>query len=616
MNTLKKLQRSYALICKGESVLLYEGEIKQLNCLEELKSLQQTTDNDIIFLNPFCAIRERGFEARGDDPIKVLINTQKSVHSKSEFIASSSNQRIELDSEITPSVSDKEFANIVAQIQQEEISGGNAAQVIFSRDFNVSLKNFSESIIHELFFKLLQTTGQYMTFCFADKSQENPNHHSYVVGASPERHLEINTEETIMMPIAGSYHKSTQENFDKEINDFINDPKEINELLQVLDEELKMMACICPKGGTIQGPLLREIGAVIHTEYKLTGIRSHLHPIDALRYTMHAPTLVGGPLESAARIITKYETQSRGYYGGEIGILRKDNTLDSAILIRTAYISGKGQVRVPAGAGIVEASNPETETRETLAKATGTLNILKGQSKQTGTFLDALTEKTLQPKLEERNKSLSTFHFDNQSNLDVSKRLNGIAVTIINNEDNFAYILEHMIIHLGGSCKVVDTFEFDADNDQASIYLIGPGPGDINDDANKRMILLRNIVKELYEANKPMLGICLGHQTITRHIGCKIEKQKQSTQGIQRLERIFNSSEKLGFYNSFSPTLDADLPKGFEAFYDDKKRIIAIQGPNIVSCQFHPESSMTERGYEILKECLHSIHTNTPVTLK
>ena len=237
-----------------------------------------------------------------------------------------------------------------------------------------------------------------------------------LMSASPERHLEITDGKVIMNPIAGTLPKGDIETFEERFFAFLEDKKEIDELYQVLDEELKMMAVICPKGGRIEGPFVRETGAVIHTEYKLVG-ENGIEPIRALKHTLHAPTLVGGPMASASRQIYKHETESRRYYGGEIGVLSPDGDLDSAIMIRGAEIFGDGRFAVQAGAGIVKNSKPDKETEETTMKASGALKMIMGQSKITEGYVDSLDPREVERRLQSRNEHLSKFHFESQSEL-------------------------------------------------------------------------------------------------------------------------------------------------------------------------------------------------------
>ena len=97
---------------------------------------------------------------------------------------------------------------------------------------------------------------------------------------------------------------------------------------------------------------------------------------------MFAPTVTGSPLESACRVINRYETKGRGYYSGIVALIGRDATgrreLDSSILIRTAEIRGDGRLEIGVGATLVRHSDPRTEVAETKAKAAGLLAVLDG----------------------------------------------------------------------------------------------------------------------------------------------------------------------------------------------------------------------------------------------
>lgn len=153
--------------------------------------------------------------------------------------------------------------------------------------------------------------------------------------ASPERHLTIRNGRAQINPIAGTMKIGDPDTFHQRLEDFaLRDTKEAQELTMLLDEGTKMIAQFCPHGH-IEGPFLRETGAVIHTEYRISGkVVPHTHVIDALRATLNAPTLTGSPINRACEIITRLERITRGYYGGVFGVYRNHGNLDSAIAIR------------------------------------------------------------------------------------------------------------------------------------------------------------------------------------------------------------------------------------------------------------------------------------------
>jgi phenazine biosynthesis protein phzE len=443
-------------------------------------------------------------------------------------------------------------------------------------------------------------------FCNHEKQQ-------YIVGATPECHLEIKGDQTVMMPIAGTLRKEDRETFEQRLQSFLIDRREINELYQVTDEELKMMARICPNGGKIEGPYLKEIGNVVHTFYKLIGNRSP-NSIESLRHTLHAPTVVGSPMESAARIISKYEPESRRYYAGEIGVYEYTGRdpvydygdLDTAILIRCAEVNKEGVFRIQAGGGLVRDSDPVSEVKENRAKASVIFDAFTGVSKQKGTYLTPDLHEKYYPTLMQRNKHLSQFWMNKQ---DSHRKESNARITLINNEDDFCLMLAHVLMSFGCQTAVKDTFAYDRETDDSDIVLIGPGPGDINDEGNARMVRLRSILTDLKRDQKPLLGICLGHQALSMLEGINVVQQKQSSQGMSRTVWVFEQNYRLGFYNSFSAvfTKEVEGKPHLKVNLDDDGRIIAMEGPNFIGFQFHPESVMSEYGNDVLAQAVYRL---------
>jgi anthranilate synthase component 1 len=97
---------------------------------------------------------------------------------------------------------------------------------------------------------------------------------------------------------------------------------------------------------------------------------------DLIRATFPAGTLSGAPKIRAMEIISELEPAPRGPYGGAVGYIGYDGTMDLAITIRTAEVIGD-EVKIQAGAGIVYDSVPEKEWEETESKARGLVRALE-----------------------------------------------------------------------------------------------------------------------------------------------------------------------------------------------------------------------------------------------
>ena len=112
---------------------------------------------------------------------------------------------------------------------------------------------------------------------------------------------------------------------------------------------------------------------VIHLVSEVTGtVAAATNPFEVVAKTFPAGTLSGAPKYKAMQLIDDYEPTSRSFYGGAIGFVGFDGTCNHAIMIRT-LLSKDNTLFLQAGAGIVAASNPESELQEVVNK----LNALK-----------------------------------------------------------------------------------------------------------------------------------------------------------------------------------------------------------------------------------------------
>ena len=99
--------------------------------------------------------------------------------------------------------------------------------------------------------------------------------------------------------------------------------------------------------------------------------------LDVLRATFPAGTLSGAPKVRAMQIfIDELEPERRGVYGGAVGYIGFDGNMDVAIAIRT-IVARNDEMWLQAGAGIVEASDPDKEYEETINKARAGLVAVK-----------------------------------------------------------------------------------------------------------------------------------------------------------------------------------------------------------------------------------------------
>ena len=186
-------------------------------------------------------------------------------------------------------------------------------------------------------------------------------------------------------------------------------------------------------------------------------------------------------------------------------------------------------------------------------------------------------------------------------------------IAVIDNYDSFVYNLVHYLE------------EFDCDvtvfrNDQLNIQdlepfdkiLLSPGPG-IPDEAG----LLKDIIKA-YASTKPMLGVCLGQQAIGEVFGGKLTNLNEVYHGVSTTVNLLPTNEPLfkdieeqfevGRYHSWVVSKD-DFPDSLEiTSLDENGQIMSLRHREFDICavQYHPESVLTPKGKQIIKNWVES----------
>ena len=189
-------------------------------------------------------------------------------------------------------------------------------------------------------------------------------------------------------------------------------------------------------------------------------------------------------------------------------------------------------------------------------------------------------------------------------------------ILLIDNYDSFTYNLVHYVEELGHNVQVYR-------NDKISLkkiaklnpkkIIISPGPCTPNEAG-----ICLDLVKRFYD-KMPILGVCLGHQSIGQAFGAKIIKASKIMHG--KTSKVSNLGSKIfkGLPTSFEATRyhslvikNGTLPKNFKVIsetIDNKKNVImGIEHENYpcYGVQFHPESiASVPFGKKIMKNFLN-----------
>ena len=567
--------------------------------------------HDVLVVIPYRQIAERGFACVDDgSPLMAMTVTGQGRLAMAEAMRRLPDEPIAL-SDGHFDVDDEAYAETVQRIITDEIGTGQGANFVIKRSFTAEITGYTPRVALTFLRRLLEReNGAYWTFVVHTGLRT-------FVGASPERHISVHGGTAVMNPISGTYRYPPAGPNLPDVMTFLADPKETDELYMVVDEELKMMAQICDSGGRVVGPYLKEMARLAHTEYFITG-RTGRDPRTILRDTMFAPTVTGSPLESACRVIGRYEPGGRGYYSGAIALMGRDSggrTLDSAILIRTAEIDPAGHLRIGVGATLVRHSEPASEVAETHAKVAGLLAAI-----ETGGPVRFGDHPSVRAALRSRNAGLAGFWLAEAGQRARPRpEFVGREVLVLDAEDTFTSMLDHQLRALGLSVTV-RRFDQPHSFGNYDLVVMGPGPGDPRDLNHPKIARLRSAVGSLLAARQPFLAVCLSHQVLSLRLGLDLARRDVPNQGVQKEIDLFGSPARVGFYNTFAAASQQDKIDcagiGMVELCRDPAtgEVHALRGPFFSSLQFHPESVLSMDGDRIIGRLIAQLLETLPAS--
>lgn len=186
-----------------------------------------------------------------------------------------------------------------------------------------------------------------------------------IFGSSPEAQLVIKDRKASIFPIAGTFRRTGDDLADAALAEkLLADPKENAEHVMLVDLARNDLS---RNGSEVKVETFREVQYYSHVIHLVSKVSGKLHrqedSLQMVASTFPAGTLSGAPKHMAMQLIDRYETTNRAFYGGCIGFLDFNGNFNSAIMIRS-FLSKDYKLYYQAGAGIVAASNPESELQE------------------------------------------------------------------------------------------------------------------------------------------------------------------------------------------------------------------------------------------------------------
>lgn len=262
----------------------------------------------------------------------------------------------------TSNITNEEYLELV-KTAQKHCMRGDVFQLVLSRRFEQKFQGDEFNV-----YRALRNINPSPYLFFFDYGNYK------LFGSSPESQLIIKNNKAIIHPIAGTFKRTGHFETDlQSIEELKADPKENAEHTMLVDLARNDLGKL---GKNVTVTKLKEIqlfSHVIHMVSEVTAdLRENTNPFEMVATTFPQGTLSGAPKHRALQLINQYEKDSRGYYGGCIGMIGLNGDCNQAIMIRT-FLSKNNTLYYQAGAGLVAKSNPQSELEEVNNK----LNALK-----------------------------------------------------------------------------------------------------------------------------------------------------------------------------------------------------------------------------------------------
>lgn len=179
-------------------------------------------------------------------------------------------------------------------------------------------------------------------------------------------------------------------------------------------------------------------------------------------------------------------------------------------------------------------------------------------------------------------------------------------ILLLDNFDSFTFNLAHYLIGLEVEVDVVRSDVYEGNANKYDKVIFSPGPGLPNDSP-----IMQCIIEEV-KGSRPILGVCLGMQSIGIHLGGELYNQATVKHGVTEKITLENSflftgisrQIQVGLYHSWA--LKKTVGNFRQTAFSENDVLMAIENieQELYGVQFHPESIMTPNGKQILQNFL------------
>ena len=349
----------------------------ELDCPEELKSFNglygyTTFDSvqyfeTIKFDNPDApsAIPEMQYSFyrfiiainHFNDEMTLIENMEEGVESRLSTLETIINsqvfntQKFDIIGDETSNCTDEDFKEYVVKAKQH-CKRGDVFQLVLSRQFQQKFKGDEFNV-----YRALRSINPSPYLFYFDYGSFR------LMGSSPEAQIKISDEKATINPIAGTFRRTGDMTEDIKLGKKLSeDKKETAEHVMLVDLARNDLSKHAEK---VTVEVFKEVQYFSHVIHLVSTVQGKIkgNPIEIVGDTFPAGTLSGAPKYKAMELINKYENQTRGFYGGAVGIIGLNGSVNLAIAIRS-FVSKNNTLYSQAGAGIVIHSDEEKELQE------------------------------------------------------------------------------------------------------------------------------------------------------------------------------------------------------------------------------------------------------------
>jgi anthranilate synthase len=334
-----------------------------------------------------------------------------------------------------------------------------------------------------------------------------------LVGASPEMYVRVSGDRVETCPIAGTIRRGADPLGDADnILALLSSDKDSSELTMCTDVDRNDKSRVCVPGSVsvIGRRQIEMYSRLIHTVDHIEGrLRPGLDALDAFLTHMWAVTVTGAPKNWAMQFIEDHEGAPRRWYGGAVGVIGFDGTMNTGLTLRTAHITG-GVAAVRTGATLLFESDPMAEERETELKARALLETL-AEAQPAVAGPDGPGGGEARPA--RRGPA--------------GRPGAGLRVLLVDHQDSFVHTLagyfreqgaEVVTLRAGLPATSLDGYAPD-------LVVLSPGPGRPSDFG------CAGLLAELDARRLPAFGVCLGLQAMVEQAGGELRQLDEPAHG-------------------------------------------------------------------------------------